>query len=401
MNVEIKLGDCLESLRAMPDQSVHCCVTSPPYFGLRDYGMDGQIGLEDTPQAFVARLVEVFREVRRVLRDDGTLWLNLGDSYGSAGGDIFTGFNARYDGTGLDGGKQAAIAENAKSAGSKTRETGLRPKNLLGIPWRVAFALQDDGWYLRQEIIWNKPNPMPESVRDRCTKAHEQIFLLSKSPRYYFDSEAIKEPSVYSGSQETQKKGSFKGKRSEQDASVIGQAFRAVTETRNRRSVWTVTTKPFKGAHFATFPPDLIEPCVLAGAPERCCQCCGAPRIPQWDRGVEAKHVDPSDLDRFGTGDAGVHRKVGGQYQKWLNENPKRLVGHKDSCDCEAGSVPGLVLDPFGGSGTTAGVALKNGRDAVICELNPEYAAMIPARIAQIAGKPQRSPMRELLESIL
>lgn len=320
MSVEIKLGDCLESLRAMPDQSVHCCVTSPPYFGLRDYGMDGQIGLEDTPQAFVARLVEVFREVRRVLRDDGTLWLNLGDSYAA---------NRGYQVPSTKGGPKHGPGQAAGGKASVVPE-GLKPKDLIGIPWRVAFALQDDGWYLRQEIIWHKPNPMPESVRDRCTKAHEQIFLLSKSPRYYFDSEAIKEPSVYSGSQETQKKGSFKGKRSEQDASVIGQAFRAVTETRNRRSVWTVTTKPFKGAHFATFPPDLIEPCIMAGCP-----------------------------------------------------------------------VGGTVLDPFGGSGTTAGVALKHGRNAVICELNPEYAAMIPARIEQIAGKPQRSPMRELLESIL
>lgn len=303
---------------------------------LQQYFVRAEIGLEDTPQAFVARLAEVFREVRRVLRDDGTLWLNLGDSYGSAGGDIFTGFNARYDGTGLDGGKQAAIAENAKKARSATRETGLRPKNLLGIPWRVAFALQEDGWYLRQEIIWSKPNPMPESVRDRCTKAHEQIFLLSKSPRYYFDSEAIKEPvrSTKGNGRSFRGGGSYTGGNSfnnhqEKQRETRGNVPNE-TGLRNRRSVWTVSTKPFKGAHFATFPPDLIEPCILAGCP-----------------------------------------------------------------------VGGTVLDPFGGSGTTAGVALKHGRDAVICELNPEYAAMIPARIEQIAGKPQRSPMRLLLESIL
>ena len=224
----ILVGDCIESMRGLPDQSVHTCVTSPPYFGLRDYGHDGQIGLEPTPDAFVAKLAEVFREVRRVLRDDGTLWLNLGDSYGVG-------------------------------------------KQMLGIPWRVAFALQADGWYLRQDIIWHKPNPMPESVIDRCTKAHEYIFLLSKSQRYYFDAEAIKEPSAYFGKDTRSGMGNirYEGKRTEGDAAANGQqSFVTINETRNKRSVWTVTTKPFKGAHFATFPPDLIEPCVKAGCPE-------------------------------------------------------------------------------------------------------------------------------------
>ena len=311
MTYRVLIGDCIASMQSLPDQSVHTCVTSPPYFGLRDYGMPGQIGLEDTPEAFVARLVEVFREVRRVLRDDGTLWLNLGDSYGAAGGDIFTGFNARYSGTGLDGGKQADIAASAKAAGS--RETGLRPKNLLGIPWRVAFALQADGWYLRQDIIWHKPNPMPESVTDRCTKAHEYIFLLSKSARYYFDAKAIKEAAKDWPGHTTKKQGEFGGKGA---TPGTGQsAFRYITDTRNRRSVWTVTTKPFKGAHFATFPPNLIEPCILAGCP-----------------------------------------------------------------------VGGTVLDPFGGSGTTAGVALRNSRKAILCELNPSYAAMMHDRVSSIAG---------------
>jgi DNA modification methylase len=270
--VEIKIGDCIQSMKAMPDQSVHTCVTSPPYFGLRDYGMDGQIGLENTPDAFVARLVDVFRDVRRVLRDDGTLWLNLGDT--------------------------------------------IIAKQMQGIPWRVAFALQADGWYLRQDIIWHKPNPMPESVTDRCTKAHEYVFLLSKSPRYYFNADAIKEPAAESSvarlSQATlaEQAGSARvpGKTNGNMKAVGG-------DMRNKRSVWTVTTKPFKGAHFATFPPDLIEPCILAGSP----------------RG-------------------------------------------------------GVVLDPFGGSGTTAGVAIRNGRQAVLCELNPEYAALVPDRIASIAG---------------
>lgn len=258
---EILTGDALETLKTLPDQSVNTCVTSPPYFGLRDYGVDGQFGLEPTPEEYVEKLVEVFREVRRVLRDDGTCWLNLGDSY--AGG-----------GRGGRGGnpEDSPFRKQATNVGSLVKASpipeGVKAKNLIGIPWRSAFALQADGWYLRQDIIWHKPNPMPESVRDRCTKAHEYIFMLTKKPKYYYDHEAVKEPAVYSGNQKTQPKGSFSGKRAGQDESVIAQPFRHVSETRNRRSVWTVTTKPFKGAHFATFPPDLIKPCILAGCPE-------------------------------------------------------------------------------------------------------------------------------------
>lgn len=260
-------------MRAMPDKSIHCCVTSPPYFGLRDYGVDGQIGLEPTPEEFVQALVGVFREVRRVLRDDGTLWLNLGDSYARS---------PAKGGSGPGGKNREWYGENYGQARGAEIPEGLKPKDLIGIPWRVAFALQADGWYLRQDIIWNKPNSMPESVRDRCTKAHEYVFLLSKSPRYYFDTEAMKEPASDGSS-------------------------------RNRRSVWSVSTKPFRGAHFATFPPDLIEPCILAGCP-----------------------------------------------------------------------VGGTVLDPFGGSGTTAGVALAHGRNAILCELNPEYAELVHGRVESI-----------------
>lgn len=340
-SVQILEGDCLASMASLPGKSVQTCVTSPPYFGLRDYGHDGQIGLEATPSAYVAKMVDVFREVRRVLRDDGTLWLNLGDSYGSSGGDIFTGFNARYDGTGLDGGKQAQIAESAKSAARKPRDTGVRAKNLLGIPWRVAFALQDDGWYLRQDIIWHKPNAMPESVTDRCTKAHEYLFLLSKSPKYYFDYAAIREPAVTggtdivgsgfarsgfarSGRRKSKAEGvngrNVQSRNSEAERrDVVGGSFnnnprlRQTDGMRNRRSVWSITTKPYKGAHFATFPPDLVEPCVAAGS-------------------------RPGDT----------------------------------------------VLDPFGGSGTTAQVALQQGRSAILCELNTEYVELAKERIAKV-----------------
>lgn len=259
-------GDCLEQMKTLADESVQTCVTSPPYWGLRDYGVEGQLGLEKTPDEYVAKMVEVFREVRRVLKDDGTLWLNLGDSYANAGGKS----QPHRDSSGGIGNKGTRGTQPYHAAGGgferpSTVGSGLKPKDLVGIPWRVAFALQADGWYLRQDIIWHKPNPMPESVRDRCTKAHEYIFLLSKSDRYYFDSDAIKEPTV-------DKKGCGNTRQPRQVPGHAEGTLRhnlhkiPVRETRNRRSVWTVTTKPFKGAHFATFPPDLIEPCILAGS---------------------------------------------------------------------------------------------------------------------------------------
>jgi site-specific DNA-methyltransferase (adenine-specific) len=273
-DIEVLLGDCLASLEILPDQSVHTCVTSPPYFGLRDYGVDGQIGLEDTPEAFVARLVEVFREVRRVLRDDGTLWLNLGDSYAN--------------------------------------------KQRLMIPARVALAMQSDGWMLRDEIIWHKPRTTPAPVKDRTVAAHEMVYLFAKRPVYYFDYLAIEEAAAYPG----QKKKAGKAFRDLAAADPLAARKRpsadreiVVRETRRKRSVWSVSPSPYAQAHFATFPPDLIEPCVLAGAP-----------------------------------------------------------------------VGGVVLDPFGGSGTTAGVALKHGRRAILCELNPDYAALVPARVQAISG---------------
>ena len=255
----ILCGDALEQLKTLPDGSVNCCVTSPPYFGLRDYGVDGQIGLEDTPEAYVARLVEVFREVRRVLRDDGTLWLNIGDSYAA---------NRSYQVPSTKGGAKHGHGQAAGGKGSRVPD-GLKPKDLIGIPWMLAFALRADGWYLRQDIIWSKPNPMPESVRDRCTKAHEYVFLLSKSERYLFDADAVKEESKtpWSSARGFSEKG-----QSARSAGIDGHRNGAGAHSdelktgRNRRSVWTVATRPYKGAHFATFPPALIEPCILAGS---------------------------------------------------------------------------------------------------------------------------------------
>ncbi len=343
-DVDIRIGDCRTLLAAMEPQSVHCCVTSPPYFGLRDYGHEGQMGLEATPDDYVAGMVAVFREVRRVLRDDGTLWLNLGDSYAGSWG-------ARGQGEGTNAARPDLEAKYGTDAPNRHGfpSLGVKSKDLIGIPWRVAFALQADGWYLRQDIIWHKPNPMPESVRDRCTKAHEYIFILSKGPRYYYDADAIKEPSICGprGSEfhtgktgehqlgrsqrvrPSATKGAFNGK-TEAMARTGQNAFRAVTEMRNRRSVWTVSTKPFRGAHFATFPPDLIEPCILAGCPEG-----------------------------------------------------------------------GIVLDPFGGAGTTGLVAKQHGRNAVLCELNPEYAAMARERIdAPSVAKRTRKPANDNIEDL-
>jgi DNA modification methylase len=327
-NSRIITGDCREVLASMPDRSVQCCITSPPYFGLRDYGIDGQIGLEQTPEAFVAEMVGVFREVRRVLRDDGTLWLNLGDSYCGPP----RGNKNGWEGSGLAGVKSKKYQEtlNAGTATTmdKSKLPGLKPKDLIGIPWRVAFALQADGWYLRQDIIWHKPNPMPESVTDRCTKAHEYVFLLSKSERYHFDAEAIKEEAKTPPGEsweERKKAGATRGN------VAFGENVGAGTQRgvhgkgvshnlgspdgkKNKRSVWTVNTKPFKGAHFATFPTELVLPCVLAG--------------------------------------------------------------------CPAG---GSVLDPFNGAGTTGLVALSNGRNYVGVELNPEYVEITRQRLGLLA----------------
>ena len=337
MSYQVLQGNCVKTLKDLPAQSVKCVVTSPPYYGLRDYGVEGQIGLEPTPEAYVEQLVNVFREVRRVLKDDGTLWLNLGDSYNGSG----KGANA--DGS---AGKAGMINQGSKGTQlgtfTKSNVLGLKPKDLIGIPWMVAFALRADGWYLRSEIIWNKPNPMPESMKDRPTKSHEQIFLLSKSPDYFYDYEAVLEPAAYDGRKDTMMKGSKKYK----DGSYLangnanslsvkgrerwrfknlqedGQRPNSIHErraeglkdevyaVRNKRDVWTVSTKSYSGAHFATFPTELIEPCILAGSRE---------------------------------GDT--------------------------------------VLDPFAGSGTTLSVAVRHKRNAIGCELNQDYIELINKRL--------------------
>lgn len=355
--VELLIGDCREMLATLPERSVHCCVTSPPYFGLRSYLRDEhplkhrEMGLEATPEAFVAGMVEVFREVRRVLRDDGTLWLNIGDSYAGSGRGGYPGGKSGLDGTtqGQDNSrkakgssKAAGFHEKARLAGTVSRAwtpppAGYKQKDLIGIPWMLAFALRADGWYLRQDIIWSKPNPMPESVTDRCTKAHEYLFLLSKGPRYHYDADAIAEglapasierlspPTIDKQAGSARVPGKTNGPMKavgrvrglpprhaqyleSSDQSGLDDVERG--GRRNKRSVWNVATQPFKDAHFATFPQALIEPCILAGCP-----------------------------------------------------------------------VGGTVLDPFGGSGTTGMVAQKLGRRATLIELNDDYEAMADRRI--------------------
>lgn len=338
MSVSILTGDCREVLAGLPDQHFHTCVTSPPYFGLRDYGVEGQLGLEPTPDEFVAALVAVFREVRRVLRDDGTVWLNLGDSYASGGRKSRDPGRSKI---------HPSFEGDAYADGLRPDDPpGVKPKDLIGIPWMVAFALRADGWYLRQDIIWSKPNPMPESVRDRCTKAHEYLFMLSKSPRYYYDADAIKNPPSealleqvrdgYSGNDTKDYASGGAQSASGTKARIIERAREKIDKQRghsrrhagfndrwdgltreqqialgsNKRSVWEVTTKPYSEAHFATFPPALVEPCIKAGSP-----------------------------------------------------------------------VGGHVLDPFGGAGTTGLVADRLQRHATLIELNPDYADLSRKRI--------------------
>lgn len=386
-------GDAVERLRELPAESVHCVVTSPPFWGLRDYGAEGQLGLEKTPEEYVAKMVEVFREVRRVLRKDGTLWLNLGDS--------------------------------------------IQNKQLQMIPAKIALALQADGWWLRSDIIWAKPNPMPESCTDRPTKAHEYLFLLTKNANYFFDAEAIREPisplSVEVHGRYKQGGSSIASK----TPSGSGNFWRNGTERdlsgRNKRSVWTVATAPYPEAHFATYPPDLIKPCVLAGTSAKgCCAKCGAP----WERVVEYKTVREvllaggETLHEGGRAKAGISNKLAPSYSASKNcsrspesktigwqptcphdgktnsaykkgsnahriallrqaarerggeyRNEKRMTGWAGNCGCaEAETVPCTVLDPFAGSGTTGAVALELGRSSILIELNPKYVDMIRDR---------------------
>lgn len=416
---KIICGDALEELKKLPDKSVQACVTSPPYWSLRDYGVAGQLGLEDTPEAYIAKMVQVFAEVKRVLRDDGTLWCNMGDSYagsGGAGGDYSEGGlkegQPKYKGTAAktresfrrDGADvtpgwsrrsrikdpQSKQASNLAGDNLEVPVCGyLKPKDLCGMPWRLAFALQADGWWLRSDIIWAKPNPMPESVTDRPTKSYEHLFLLAKSQHYFYDADAVREE----GTRYQWNTGKFKcGDKTTHHGSTQGKELADETAGRNLRDVWTISTESCPEAHFATFPRKLVEPCIRAGTSEKgCCGKCGKP----WERVIE-----PSEN----------YRKLLGRDLLRKNEHPKGevlqkgwsqekqapsisaeyiTVGWKAGCKCwqrDLPSEPCTVFDPFSGSGTVGLVALPLGRSFIGIEINPEYAKMSLRRIQNECG---------------
>lgn len=362
----IYTGHCLDVLRALPDGSVQCAVTSPPYWGLRDYGVDGQIGLEKTPDEYAASMVEVFREVRRVLRDDGCVWLNLGDTYNAYNGNR---------------GPSAGFSDGKNGRGHPAADRGLtcstlKPKDRVMIPARVALALQADGYWLRDEIVWHKKSPMPSSVRDRTTSAHEMVYLLSKRARYFYDADAVKETADTAG-----KIGGFGGtvaaarahgrQPSGNEKPEAGRNY-VRPNGRNRRSVWTVATTPWKASHFATFPPALIEPMILAGTSERgCCPLCGAPwrRVVATERVTRERPRDRTSRHEAGDGVNACGNTVAGV--------ATTTTGWQPTCDCEPHEpVPCVVLDPFLGSGTTAQVCRWLGRKCIGIELNEEYAEM-------------------------
>ena len=500
-------GDCIAGMQTLPDGCIHTCITSPPYWGLRDYGtatweggdagcdhikkekiglssglrndgrehtgmydgekatkmtmqynrecrkcgakrIDAQLGAEKSPEEYVENLVKVFREVRRVLRDDGTVWLNLGDSYWSntlSRKDPVESMWGNRPASDLTDGRDNIPTRNQRG-GLGAIPNGIKPKDLMGMPWRVAFALQADGWYLRQDIIWHKPNPMPESTTDRCTKAHEYIFLLSKNKHYYFDHEAIREPAasttaaralrglsdnhkLVNGAPGQSPHGMNKPRPRQFGATIqegtnrgdVGRTF-VDTGKRNKRSVWTVNTGGYKGAHFAVYPKKLIEPCVLAGTSEHgCCSKCGVP----WQRQTNKPtyNLEPvASIDRKGIAltpeDSAIVLWIednGGDYrisvdgdkhtEQWNDipisngrqtqfaKNGYTLLtwgegtvenGWAQQCKCKDATVePCTVFDPFTGSGTTAVVALKNGRNFVGTELNPEYIKIAEARITE------------------
>jgi DNA modification methylase len=394
MSARIIVADVLDGLASLEPESVQVCVTSPPYWGLRDYGVAGQLGLERTPQEYVDRMVAVFAAVRGVLRKDGTLWLNLGDCYNAYNGGSGPGSGP------VDGPSERSAQRPQLATGYGLRDRGLKPKDLVGIPWRVALALQADGWWLRSDIIWSKPNPMPESVTDRCTKAHEYIFLLSKSARYYYDAEAIKEPAIYSGITGMDGSGfkdpqSFNGKH--KTAAMFGARKSIDGEdsgTRNKRSVWEIATAPFPEAHFATFPPALIEPCIKAGTSEKgCCAKCGAPWVRQTD-GASYYKGDDGDRSRKTNLVGNGHGGSGRGPKDNLGASISKTIGWSPACSCATADADGepfplgqcIVLDPFGGAGTTGLVADRLKRNAILIELNPEYAAMAERRIRNDAG---------------
>ena len=391
----------------MPDEVVQCVVTSPPYWGLRDYGVDGQMGLETTPEEYITKMVEVFHEVKRVLRKDGTLWLNIGDNYIGGGR------------AGNNGKAYGGVEQNRCNAGTKWgpptgKIEGLKQKDLAMMPARLAIALQADGWWIRSDIIWHKLNPMPESCKDRPTSCHEHIFLLTKSPKYYYDADAIAEkvkssPSDIKKMREKKPRIDSKhfhtdpGKKAKaphrtnigQKRAVGGRSINGNIPGRddegsscndqyqlfrNKRNVWVIPSRPYSEAHFATYPPELILPCILAGTSAKgCCPSCGAP----WERIIEGKGKSKGwhdHVDDIGKGQSQAKENILSGSDFYKDWRAPSTIGWGPSCLCGGGPVPCIVLDPFLGSGTTLEVCRKNGRIGIGFELNPEYESMIRKR---------------------
>ncbi len=356
MRHEIINADVLDGLRSLPDTCVQCVVTSPPYWSLRDYQVEGQIGLEPTPEDHVEKIVEVFREVRRVLRDDGVVFLNYGDSY-------YAGSCGRPD-------------------TPPSNPFGLKPKDLVGMPWRIALALQADGWYLRSDCIWSKPNSMPESVTDRPMKSHEYVFLLAKQGRYFYDCDAVREITGRETSWKEWEKAEGRHAPSGNLSEGVNCGFGSKKDSfthpsgRNRRTVWEIATQPTSEAHFATFPEALVEPCIKAGTSERgCCPTCGAP----WKRSVEKEFLSPpsyikTDEDPLIRGSRKISRMGDGVRVTTTGWHPSCICGCEDT-------VPCVVLDPFGGSGTVTKVARDLGRSSIYIELSPEYVQIAKKRL--------------------
>ena len=377
-------GDCLEFMRGLPEQSVNCCVTSPPYWGLRDYQAEGQLGLEATPEEYIERMVEAFRGVRRVLRDDGTCWLNIGDSYWGGKGQSSYAFQERRESETLAG-PQHIIAGMGETRPQDGKHDTLKPKDLCMIPARLALALQADGWWIRSDIIWAKPNPMPESCTDRPTSSHEHVFLLTKAARYWYDADAVREEyRNTSWASDIRKAGGLEkqGPKSDVPGHSVRHGGGQNPSGRNLRNVWTLATEPFPGAHFATYPTKLVAPCIKAGCPHKVCSECGSP----WVREVEKDRSFESGSGKSGRDPVGKHGVglQGGGETRDVRRGPcvtVRTLGFLPTCECGGETEPGVVIDPFAGSGTTGVVAIRHRRRFLGCEINPEYVAMAQGRI--------------------